>query len=79
MLCMVMVFGIMEDEQIFSNVAFIKTKLGNHLNMYLYLVAQMYIQKFYTLETICTNRNVKMHHITNDMLDTSFHNCLFTK
>ncbi len=42
-LCKVMMLGSVEDEHIFSNLAFIKTKLWNCLTMHLDLVVQMYV------------------------------------
>jgi len=49
-LCMVMVLGSVEDEHIFSNLAFIKTQLQNHLTIHMDLVVWMYVHKFYDLE-----------------------------
>ncbi len=46
----VVVVGIMEDEQTFSKVNFMKSKFCNRLTTHLDLVVWIYVQKFYRLE-----------------------------
>jgi hypothetical protein len=50
-LCMVMVLGSVEDEHVFSNLSFLKSKLQNHLTTHLNLIVWMYVQSFYNLES----------------------------
>lgn len=45
-----MVFGSMEDEHIFFNLSFVKSKLWNWLTTHLDLMVNMYVQDFYTME-----------------------------
>jgi hypothetical protein len=46
---MVQVLYLVEHEQTFSTFFFMKSKLKNHLNEHLHIVAEMYSQTFYTL------------------------------
>jgi hypothetical protein len=48
---MVVVLGSVEDEWMFSNLAFVKSKLWNWLTSHLDLIVHMYAQEFHSLET----------------------------
>ncbi len=50
-IAIVMIVGNVEDERTFSIVNFMKSTFLNHLATHLDLVVQMYVQKFYRLET----------------------------
>ncbi len=50
-LSMVVVLGKVEDENYFSNLFFMKSKLRNQLTTHLDLVVQIYAYNFYTMET----------------------------
>jgi hypothetical protein len=49
------VLGSMEDEQTFSTLYFMKSKLRNKLNEHLHVVVRMYSQTFFTLENFMYN------------------------
>jgi len=51
----VQVLGSMEDEQTFSTLYFMKSKLRNKLNEHLHVVVRMYSQTFFTLENFMYN------------------------
>jgi hypothetical protein len=48
---MVQVLGSAEDEQTFSTLSFMKSKLKIHFNEHLHTIVGMYSQTFYTLNT----------------------------
>ena len=50
-MAIVHVLGSVEDERVFSSVAFLKSKVRNSLETHLQCVVGMYSQKIYTLET----------------------------
>jgi hypothetical protein len=45
------VLGFVEDEQIFSTLSFMNSKLRNSLNEHLHIIVGMYSQSFYILNT----------------------------
>jgi hypothetical protein len=47
----VVVLGSVEDEHVFSNLSFVKSKLRNHLTIRLNLIVWMCVQSFYNLES----------------------------
>jgi len=51
----IQVLGSMEDEQTFSTLYFMKSKLRNKLNEHLHVVVRMYSQTFFTLENFMYN------------------------
>jgi hypothetical protein len=65
---MVMVLGSVENEEIFSNIAFVKSKLQNQLTSHLDLVVCMHAQEFYSSETspfyisICAWKEEQHHY-----------------
>jgi hypothetical protein len=50
-IAIVQMLGLVEDEQTFSTISFMKSKLKNHLNEHLNIVMGMYTQTFYSLNT----------------------------
>jgi hypothetical protein len=48
---MVQVMGSVEDEQTFSTLSLMKSKLKNRLNEHLHMIVGMYSQTFFTLNT----------------------------
>jgi hypothetical protein len=50
-LSMAMVLGSVENERCFSNLSFVKSKLKNKFTTHSDLLMQMYVHKYFTLQT----------------------------
>ncbi len=79
-LLVVQVIGLVEDEQCFSKLTIMKTKLRNQLTVHLELVIQMFSQKFFTIKTSLLEQQFKVGKTTkfvmgNDERFTEFYNC----